>query len=64
MYREDYDFEMGGRREREREKEREKPKFPDLLRDTLKKIEDVIMVSNNSSIVDLDVLIDILSDTH
>lgn len=56
MMREDYEYFDMVRRERE------KPKFTDLLNETLKKVEDVIMVGNNSSSVDLDMLIDILSD--
>jgi phosphoheptose isomerase len=58
MSREDYEYFEIGRRD----KKEEKPKFTDLLRETLKKVEDVIMVGNGSSFVDLDMLIDILSD--
>lgn len=51
-------FEAGKRNE-----EKEKPKLTNLLMDTLKKVEDVIIVENGSSLVDLDKLIDILSDS-
>ena len=60
MMRNQFDVNEGEGRER-REKELQK-KFSECIRDTLKKIEDVIFV-DNSRFVDLDILIDILSDS-
>lgn len=58
MIREEHEYFEAGRRDREKEK----PKFADLLRETLKKVGDIIMAGNGSSLVDLGKLIDILSD--